>query len=828
MESDKNKAPQPPATKKRPPKPSEGSKTPKHRRQPSKAFQYSIPFVGVALIISVGLAYWGHETWVLKNRTLQLSVLSQEHARITAGAVANRIQDYQKQLAVFAQQADVAAALASRAPQTITTLEQRFQSLIESATQVRALPVNTATAPLGQHTLGFAELDMVSRAEKREEVLPEAAKQGDQWIVNLVAAVPAETTAPVYGTLLLTLPIEVLQPALSRGNQGLGRAQLQQSFNNRQVTRLLSSGTGDAGDPQTIDIASSYWQVEFTPSQQLWQQTHVNLILPLGLWLGSTLLSLILAIYLGGRVGRSKQASRASGSIAGRQPVDDILDVTISDEDEALFGLGKGNEKTSAPAISKPAQQSSQQPAKARARHSDIPEVIFRAYDIRGLAETEISPQLAQKIGQALGSEALDHKQQALVVARDARTHSPLLAEYLVRGILSTGCNVINIGTVPTPLMYFATETLSQTQSGVMVTASHSAAEYNGFKVVITGKSRSADDIQNIRKRILTRNFSSGRGTEEHLDIARQYRDAIATDLALAGDVHVVVDAGNGVAGTVAPLLFEQLGCRVTPLYCDLDGTFPNHEPDPSIADNLRDLVAKVQAEQADIGVAFDGDGDRLTVVTPKGDIIWADRLLMLFAKDIVARNPGADVVFDVKSTRQLDKAITRFGGRPIMWKTGHAPMRAKMLESGALVGGEFSGHIFIKDRWYGFDDGIYAAARLIEIMSARGEDLDSIFAEFPPAIITPEVLIAVAEDKKFAIVRQLIETGDFGDAKLTTLDGLRADFPSGWGLVRASNTSANLTLRFEADTEAELQRIIDLFAGELRKVNPDIKLKRP
>jgi phosphomannomutase/phosphoglucomutase len=796
-------------------------KTKRAKTTSSKAVGYAALFIAVTLAVDLAIAYWGHTAWVLKNRTAQLSVLSQDHARITAADIADNLQRYQKQLDAVAQETQVAAILANRAPEALTSLEKRLESMIDASLAIRALPVNSATAPTGPRTLRFAELDMVARAEKREDVLPEAARQNDQWVVNLVATVPQDASAPVYGTLLLTLPLDVLQPALSRGNQGLGRAELQQSFNGHQTTQLLTAGSGDAGEAAVSDVADSYWQVKFIPSAQLWQQTQVSLALPISLWLGLTLVSLVLAGYVGYRIGRGKQATakdsqRGSPSAPSGGKEDDILDVVIADEDEALLGL----DKTGAKAASNP-------PIGQRSRRADIPDVIFRAYDIRGLANTEISPQLAQQIGQALGSEALEHKQHALIVARDARIHSPLLAEHLVRGILSTGCNVVNIGTVPTPLMYFATETLPQTQSGVMVTASHNAAEYNGFKVVMTGKSRSANDIQNLRKRIVTRNFRNGDGTEERLDIAPRYLETITSDVALAGDIHVVVDAGNGVTGTIAPQLFERLGCRVTPLYCDLDGNFPNHEPDPSVASNLRDLTARVQEEQADVGIAFDGDGDRLTIVTPKGEIIWADRLLMLFAKDIVARNPGADVVFDVKSTRQLGSAITSFGGRPVMWKTGHAPMRAKMLESGALLGGEFSGHIFIKERWYGFDDGIYAAARLLEIMSSRHEDLDSIFAEFPPAIITPEILIAVAEDRKFAIVRQLVETGDFGDAKLNTLDGLRADFPSGWGLIRASNTSPNLTLRFEADTEGELQQIIDLFARELKKVDPDLVLKR-
>ena len=357
----------------------------------------------------------------------------------------------------------------------------------------------------------------------------------------------------------------------------------------------------------------------------------------------------------------------------------------------------------------------------------------------------------------------------------------------------------------------------------MIVTASHNPAQYNGFKVVMKGKSRSGDDIQAIRTRIVENRFRQGVGQEFRHDIVASYIDTIFADVALAGDISIVVDAGNGVTGMVAPQLFEELGCHVTPLFCDLDGRFPNHPPDPSEEKNLAALKEKVQDTGADLGVAFDGDGDRIAVVTPQGKVIWPDRLLMLFAKDIVSRNPGSDVIFDVKCTRHLSSSITSMGGRPIMWKTGHSPMKQKMLETGALVGGEYSGHIFIKDRWFGFDDGMYAAARLIEILSLQGESLDMLFEEFPESPNTPEIRVEISEDKKFEVIEQLKQKGRFEDAKLTTIDGVRADFPFGWGLVRASNTSAHLTLRFEADDEGSLQHIKSVFVKEIRAIDNSI-----
>jgi len=577
--------------------------------------------------------------------------------------------------------------------------------------------------------------------------------------------------------------------------------------------------------------------IKFEPSKGLAAQTHADLLM-VSIVIGvCAVLFLVVGYFVGSLIGKivlgSEEAvtknnveggvvSNYPKSAAAAQAPDDILDIELSEEDQALLGLGEESEV-----------QNHVEPVQEEPEEEDIlansakyPDEVFRAYDIRGKAETQITNNLAHKVGQAVASEAMDGGENTLIVARDARLSSPELTEHLIRGILSTGCNVLNIGTVPTPLMYFATEVLDGSSSGVMVTASHNPASQNGFKIVIDGNCRSEGDIKAIRKRILSGKFYQGAGEEHRHDIVPEYIDTIFSDVALAGDINVVIDAGNAVAGTVAPRLFEELGCQVNTLYCELDGNFPNHNPDPSVPENLNALIEKVKELGADLGVAFDGDGDRLAVVTPKGKIIWPDRLLMLYARDIVSRNPGADVVFDVKSTRHLSKCIIDVGGRPVMWKTGHSPMKAKIQETGALLGGEYSGHIFIKDRWYGFDDGLYAAARLIEIISLQGQDLDSMFEELPESISTPEIRVPVDESRKFEIVKQLVEQGDFSGAKITTIDGLRADFTKGWGLVRASNTGAELTLRFEAESEEFLHQLKSLFVRELRKIDKTINIE--
>ena len=347
----------------------------------------------------------------------------------------------------------------------------------------------------------------------------------------------------------------------------------------------------------------------------------------------------------------------------------------------------------------------------------------------------------------------------------------------------------------------------------------------NGFKIVIAGETLANERITQLHTRIISNDLSSGTGSLETVEMLQTYLEHIRNDVALAKPMRIVVDCGNGVGGVIGPQLLEALGCTVIPLYCEVDGTFPNHHPDPGKPENLQELIARVKAEDADLGIAFDGDADRLGVVTNTGRIIFPDHLMMLFAKDIVSRNPGADVIFDVKCTRRLSALISGYGGRPIMWKTGHSLIKAKMKETGALLAGEMSGHIFFKERWFGFDDGIYSAARLLEILSLDDRDAEAIFASFPVNLSTPEINIEVTEDTKFPIIERLQNEGRWGDASLTTLDGIRADFPKSWGLVRASNTTPMLVLRFEGETEDDLEQIKVLFREQLLAIVPDINL---
>ena len=447
---------------------------------------------------------------------------------------------------------------------------------------------------------------------------------------------------------------------------------------------------------------------------------------------------------------------------------------------------------------------------------------IFRAYDIRGVVGETLTIDIVKRIGLAIGTQAGKIGEQTLAVGADGRLSSPDLAEALIEGLCKSGRNVINLGSVPTPVLYFATH-LSKAQSGVMITGSHNAPDYNGLKIVFNEQALVDEEIQALYQCYLKQEFSEGEGEVTELDIKEEYIDTITGDVVVAQPLKVVIDCGNGIAGDILPKLAQNLGCEVIPLYCNVDGNFPNHHPDPINPENLQDLILMVKSQQADIGLALDGDGDRLVAITKEGDIVWPDRLLMLFAKDVVSRNPGSDVVYDVICTRHLNGVISGFGGRPLICRSGHSFIKAKMRETGAILGGEMSGHICFKERWYGFDDGIYAAARLLEVVGSQPEGLAELLSEFPGGVCTPEITINVPESQKFDIVRQIIDRANFEDAVITTIDGLRVDFTDSWGLVRASNTSPCLTLRFEADNDDSLLNIKTLFRDKLSSVNESL-----
>ncbi|MCW8885998.1 MAG: phosphomannomutase/phosphoglucomutase [Motiliproteus sp.] len=447
-----------------------------------------------------------------------------------------------------------------------------------------------------------------------------------------------------------------------------------------------------------------------------------------------------------------------------------------------------------------------------------LPESIFRAYDIRGIVGDTLDSTIVYHIGRAIGAAAAAEGQPNVIVGADGRISSPAMNEALVAGLRDSGRDVLDIGMVPTPVLYYATHILDS-QTGVMITGSHNPADYNGFKIVINGKTLYGDDIQALLTRIQNQDYSEGNGNLRKVSVSSDYIERIVSDVKLQRPLKVVVDCGNGVAGNLAPTLMKALGCEVTEMYCEIDGTFPNHHPDPGKPANLVDLIAEVKSQKADLGLAFDGDGDRVGVVTSTGKMIYPDRLLTLFALDVLKRNPGAEIIYDVKCSRLLHQQLEQAGGNPCMWKTGHSLIKARMKETGALLAGEMSGHIFFKERWYGFDDGLYGAARLLEILAAEERTADQIFDAFPEDVSTPEINIEVTEENKFTIVEQL-QKAQYPGGDASTIDGIRVDYPDGWGLVRASNTTPMLVLRFEAENQSALERIRNQFQSNLHGVD--------
>lgn len=792
----------------------------------------------IAVVINVAISYVLYNKMIIAKQASNLIQLTQQEVDNRQAIVTRYIQQQTQRIDTLASDASLLQALDATNPENTAENRQHLENkwLRDTPAALNVRLFHTGAASLereAEFPIRFAELDLIRRAEQGEKPLPELIELNGRWLINWVRPIIANAEALPIGSVLVRTDATELLSTFGSGNVDLGEYVLLQQFTGSPAQTVKKMGTGNAANSQQAGVQGSYLHIKFTPSEKLLASAAeeptlwilvVSLIAVgslMAVWLlGKT----IVRVDIGGKKPAApsvnETAQLATTSIASADNVanplfqnQDILDIAVIEEDENILGLAQVS--------SKKANSSSRN----KINETTVPAEIFRSYDIRGLVGSQITPELATSLGQAIGSEALDQGEQSIIVARDGRTHSEELTKALIKGILRSGCHVINIGVVPTPLMYFATFHFTDTHSGVMVTASHNPKEYNGFKVVINNNALADEAVMDLRARVLSQRFHQGVGNEVPREIIADYIDRIFSDVALAGNMSIVVDAGNAVTGVVAPRLFEELGCEVTPLFCDLDGEFPNHDPDPTNEKNLQPLIAKVQEVNADIGVAFDGDGDRLMVVTPKGDIIWPDRLLMLFAKDILARNPGADVLFDVKCSRQLNQVISSYGGRPIMWKTGHSPMKAKMLETGALIGGEYSGHIFIKDRWYGFDDGIYAMARLLEIITLRDQKIDDIFAAFPQLVSTPEIKVAMTDQDKFDFIKKLTEQTEFQGGTTTTIDGLRVDYPKGWGLVRASNTSPALTLRFEAESQDALEKIQQIFKREMLKIDKNLTL---
>ena len=672
---------------------------------------------------------------------------------------------------------------------------------------------------------GYARANVLADARSNGGVArAQAHKDADgTWRLALSQAVRAGDRNVAYVYVLL--PADEILAAVKSADSGAGRVELRQGSYDTAVLAERGGARTGAEDHATV-VPGSIFSIATQRPETFKPSDFVPLLASesvgkLG-FAAVLFAALAFALVLVRRSLASGQGALAGINALLKRPAKAADAEQPADAAPAPAPVAKAPvaaaDKPVAAAAAAPA------PKEPDPRAAAIDRSIFRAYDIRGVVGKTLTNATARVIGQAIGTLLKERGLTEIVVARDGRLSGPQLVQELIKGLRLAGADVIDIGAVPTPVLYFATFHLNA-GSGVMVTGSHNPPDYNGFKIVIGGETLAEDRIAEIYERIVEGKLANGAGGLQVMDVANDYIERIAGDVQVERRLKVVVDAGNGIAGGIAPQVLEQIGCEVVPLYCEVDGNFPNHHPDPSDPHNLSDLIVSVKRLQADLGLAFDGDGDRLGVVTANGEIIFPDRLLMLFAIDVLNRNPGAAIIYDVKCTGHLQDLILRHGGSPLMWKTGHSLIKAKMREEDAELAGEMSGHFFFRERWFGFDDGIYAAARLCEILGASERSPQDMFDELPKGVSTPELKVPMDEGQHYAYIAKFRERASFPGARVSTIDGVRADYPDGWGLVRCSNTTPNLVLRFDANDQSALTRIQETFRAQMLALEPGLVL---
>lgn len=751
-----------------------------------------LPLAGATVLLAVAaLCAW--QAWVIAREDHAREQV-QAAQRQAAQKLAHALRDERTRIDKALRDRTLLTGLARGDVAGRETAASRVRDLLPEMREARFFsPDLDEVLDADYQTFGYARAAQLMQAQTGDDE-PQVGlmRQDDRHRLTLAQAVGAGADADVLAYAWLAWPLESLLKAWHSVDPGAGRLTLQLGAGGQGLV-LATHGSGGVVDDDRVGrqvAGSDLWVNAAMPQAPIMLPRH---------WMLAALFALLAlmgaAILLRVRF-RSGHASS---------------------EEETLL-----SESTSAPAKKSPTV-----PAPAASR-VDVDPGIFRAYDIRGVVGKQLSAEVAHLLGRAIGSDMRDKGLTEIVVGRDGRLSGPELLGALADGLRATGIDVIDIGAVPTPLVYFAAYHFN-CGSGVAVTGSHNPPDYNGFKIVIGGDTLSGAAITALYQRIHDGQLVDGEtGNYRQARVVDDYIERIASDVQAERPLKVVADAGNGIAGAIAPQLLEAIGCEVVPLYCEVDGHFPNHHPDPSDPHNLVDLERAIVEHDADIGVAFDGDGDRLGVVTRAGEVIFPDRLLVLFARDVLSRDPGATIIYDVKCTGHLGPEVLRAGGSPLMWRTGHSLIKAKMRETGAALAGEMSGHFFFRERWYGFDDGLYSAARLLEILAGDPEERspEAIIDTLPKGVSTPELKIdMVDEGANHDFIDRFRKQADFGDARLTTIDGVRADWPDGWGLVRASNTTPVLVLRFDADSEEALERIKQHFREQLLTLEPGLTL---
>ena len=809
--------------------------------------------VALALLAIAAALCW--QLVMVDARSKAVNVHFGLNMKIAASRVDTYLDNYHQQLEKLANQPDIAQDFATANNAALDNRELSSATIITDAESIRYIDRDRLRH---KDNLSFTAVQMIQQSVRGDSVSPRAIKINGQWkvlISKTLKTTELGANPDSFGVILVQLPITGLRFALSAVDVSKGRLQLLQQVPNRPNTVLLTIGDSpspgaaqvltSAEMPALFDTENPIWKINFLPSASLIRTIEDGLP---PFWLlfscASGTVLLLLYLFASYRIGRRSlitdifieehNAKDALFAAADDQDLELLEDPEELQYEEPQLEIGEPQPETinlepEAEQVSAETPLDIEEPqleilpaaVPEQPKPFVLPDVVFRDYDIRGIADSQITPEFALRLGKAIGSIILQNGHTAIYIGRDGRLSSPQLAQALEAGLLSTGCNVINLGEITTPVLNFAVHHCGQSSCGIMVTASHNPAVYNGFKIIIQRQVISGKALQLLKPMLMAEKFTeSESGQSLSRDIISQYVRHIVENSSIDRSFRLVIDAGNSVAGPVALKLFDSLGCMAFPINCEVDGSFPNHEPNPADEKNLKQLISKVKEVKADLGLAFDGDGDRLVVISGKGEIIWPDQLMMIFARDILKRNPGADIVFDVKSSKRLAEMIRKHSGRPVMCKTGHSHVRKAVHHNKAPLGGEFSGHIFFNDRWKGFDDGPYAATRLLEVLCSQRDSaektLDQIIASFDPSSFTSEILIPVPDDEKFELIQTLLSGCQFGGAQIISLDGLRAEYPYGWGLIRASNTSANLTLRFEADDDASLEQVKQAFRREL------------
>jgi len=798
------------------------------------------------------------------------------------------ISSYTTGLSVIAKDPVTRELLLSGKPQQIVERQSQLVKLFPKALSFRFVKAGSLrTTQQTKPHVGFACVDMLNQSRKTK--MPPSVETHvfgtAQQHVDFVHPILDADGKKLLGHVQLMVNVSMLTHWLNRSNS-IDYVELYQQAG-KTLKPLLIGKSGNASiraneNPQFYSISNTSWEVRVWPSKSISKQHDLFLTYGL-LFSGVALFGFIIflfwrslgraltkdidnlvALVVGTLRGNKKfeykmemkefnDAAKQLNDILSRQSFDrerdddsasvevDLSGMDIDLNSPSMFDTGESmqveeldeaahashgateNNSDTEPQTQQAIEATGSQPFNPATLATPPPE-IFKAYDIRGIVGSTLTASYAELIGKALGSEAASRGVASIAFARDGRLSGPELGQALVKGIMSTGIDVIDIGMVPTPLLYFAAYKLTD-GSGVMLTGSHNPPDYNGFKMLLAGESLAEESIQALRQRIESGDFVTGKGNYKTVPMLDKYISTITSDVKLKRPLKIVVDCGNGVAGGVAPRLYQAMGCEIIELYCDIDGKFPNHHPDPSQPKNLVDLIEAVKVHKADLGMAFDGDGDRLGVISSDGSVIWPDRLMMMFSEDVLARNPGAQIIYDIKCTSNLTKVIWEKGGEPLMWKTGHSLIKSKMKQSGALLAGEMSGHIFFKERWFGFDDGIYSGARLLEILAADVRQPRVIFAGLPDSVNTPELQIQMKEGEHHAFIDKLLDSADFGEANVTMIDGIRADYADGWGLVRASNTTPCLVLRFEGQTKEAMHNVQARFKQAIHSVDASLVL---